>query len=206
MRLGQARSGKGTQFALVKVKDRLEDFFLMDYTIFNVEGTEFISSINVDQLKACTLLPSLTEKSLVNLGFSSGLISFALGFDVVKPIFPPANYNSTFTFNLSLIVLLMNNLNIFRGQVEIDAMFIEKRDNRDTLFVIEVKSDSSHKSLAKHKLLYPVLGVAKNVPNHTPTVPVYVKVLGIHFHIVECSVPDPRVEVVAITVKNSFNS
>jgi len=82
-----------------------------------------------------------------------------------------------------------------KGQVEIDAMFLEKRNGKETLFVVEAKSDISHKSLAKHKLLYPVLGIASSIPKTIEIVPVYIKVKasqrGIHYHIVECSIPDP---------------
>ncbi|MFD2670969.1 DUF6997 domain-containing protein [Marinicrinis sediminis] len=201
MRLGQTKGGSGTQFALVKVQDKLDDFFLIDDMIFNSVGTEYVPAVNVEQLKIFSILPSLTEKSYVNLGFSSGLISYALGIDHIKPIFPPASCNSTYTFEFrphsSISDVFIHN----RGQVEIDAMFIEKRNNKETLFVLEAKSDTSHKSLAKHKLLYPVLGIASSVPKNIEIVPVYIKIRtscrGIHYHIVECSIPDPRIYTVA---------
>ncbi|AFC33307.1 hypothetical protein PM3016_6699 [Paenibacillus mucilaginosus 3016] len=210
MRLGQTHGVTGTQFALVKVVEgKLDDFFLIDDSIFSSVGFNYIPEVNLDQLKVFSLLPSLTEKSYVNLAFSSGLISYALGVDKVKPIYPPAGCSSTFTFKFKPHTLLNNEEFLHnRGQVEIDAMFIEKRNDVDVLFVVEAKSDSSHRSLAKHKLLYPVLGISEKIPSNMPIVPVYMKVktssLGIHYHIVECSVPDPRLAVVAyneLTVK-----
>lgn len=201
MRLGQSQASKGTQFALVKVQGRIADFFLIDELIFNSEGIEYFPKVNNVQLKAFSLLPSLTENSYINLGFSSGLISFALGVDQVKPIFPPASCSSTFTFKFKPHSLIDDEFIHNRGQVEIDALFIEKRNNVDTLFVVEAKSDSTHKSLAKHKLLYPVLSIADKVPPEMPIVPVYIKIktssLGIHFHVTECSVPDPRRKTIA---------
>lgn len=201
MRLGQSKGSIGTQFALVKVQDKIDDFFLKDEAIFNSEGIVYIPTVNIEQLRVFSILPSLTEKSYVNLGFSSGLISYALGVDLVKPIFPPASCNSTFTFQFKPHSLINEVFIHNRGQVEIDAMFIEKRHNKETLFVVEAKSDNSQKSLAKHKLLYPVLGIANSVPKEIAIVPVYIKVktsyLGIHYHIVECSVPDPRIQSVA---------
>ncbi|MWC31084.1 DUF6997 domain-containing protein [Paenibacillus sp. MMS18-CY102] len=201
MRLGQAPGSKGTQFALVKVKGKLKDFFLIDDSIFETELTEYVPEDNVVQLKVFSLLPSLTENSYVNIGFSSGLISFALGVDQVKPIFPPTSCSSTFTFKFRPHSSISDEFIHSKGQVEIDAMFIEKRNNIDTLFIVEAKSDSIHRSLAKHKLLYPILGIAENVPLEIPIVPVYVKIktssMGIHFHVVECSIPDPRCRTVA---------
>ncbi|CAH2714777.1 hypothetical protein BACCIP111895_01953 [Neobacillus rhizosphaerae] len=87
-------------------------------------------------------------------------------------------------------------------------MFVEKRDGKYTLFVLEAKSGKTHKSLSKHKLLCPVLGVAERVPEDIEIVRVYLKVnktqKGIHFHVVECEIPDPRKKIVAydqVTVK-----
>ncbi|MFM2566400.1 DUF6997 domain-containing protein [Bacillus sp. GX] len=200
LRLGKS-TGVGTQFAVVKIKNRLSEYFLFDEKIFTNDGVEYIPEVEDNQLLAYQLLPTLTEASIVNLGFTSGLISKALGLDEVKPIFPPATCNSTFTFSFkphsSLDIEVIHN----KGQVEIDAMFVGKRNNVDTLFVVEAKIGSTHKSLAKHKLLYPVLAVAPQIPEHMPIVPVYLKVQnkksGIHFHVVECEIPDPRKRMVA---------
>ncbi|MEC2824664.1 hypothetical protein P9Z56_00135 [Bacillus cereus] len=195
LRLGKS-TGAGTQFAVVKVKDRLSEYFLFDEKIFTNEGVEYFPEVEDNQLLAYQLLPTLTEASIVNLGFTSGLISKALGLDEFKPIFPPATCNSTFTFSFKPHSSMDRNLIHKNGQVEIDAMFVEKRNKVNTLFVIEAKVGNKHKSLAKHKLLYPVLAVAPQIPDSIPIVPVYLKAQyekdGIHFHIVECEIPDPR--------------
>lgn len=199
LRLGKS-TGVGTQFAVVKIKNRLSEYFLFDEKIFTNDGVEYIPEVEDNQLLAYQLLPTLTEASIVNLGFTSGLISKALRLDEVKPIFPPATCNSTFTFSFkphsSLDIEVIHN----KGQVEIDAMFVGKRNKVDTLFVVEAKIGSTHRSLAKHKLLYPVLAVAPQIPEHMPIVPVYLKAQhkksGIHFHVVECEMPDPRERIV----------
>ncbi|MEK4099757.1 DUF6997 domain-containing protein [Bacillus sp. FSL E2-0195] len=195
LRLGKS-TGAGTQFAVVKVKDRLSEYFLFDEKIFTNEGVEYFPEVEDNQLLAYQLLPTLTEASIVNLGFTSGLVSKALGLDEFKPIFSPATCNSTFTFSFKPHSSMDRNLIHKNGQVEIDAMFVEKRNKVNTLFVIEAKVGNKHKSLAKHKLLYPVLAVAPQIPDSIPIVPVYLKAHyeedGIHFHIVECEIPDPR--------------
>lgn len=199
LRLG--RNGIGTQFALVRIKGRLNDFFLIDSEIFTKGGEIFEPDFKEEQILAYKFLPNLTETSLVNLGFTSGLISYALGVDIVTPIYPPATCNSTFTFEFQPHSKIETTVVHNQGQVEIDAMFVEKRDGKNTLFVLEAKSGNTHKSLSKHKLLYPVLGIAQNVPEEIEIVPVYLKVnktqKGIHFNVVECTVPDPRKNIVA---------
>jgi hypothetical protein len=86
------------------------------------------------------------------------------------------------------------------GQVQIDAVFVGRRDEVETVFVEAKHGPKS--SLAKHKLAYPLLAVAPGVSRHLPIVPVYVRVVRIaedlHFLIAECDMPDPRVEPVAL--------
>jgi hypothetical protein len=199
LRLG--RNGKGTQFSLVRAIGRLNDFFLIDTDIFSKNGEIIEPEFTENQILAYKFLPNLTENSLVNLGFTSGLLSYALGVDKVTPIFPPATCNSTFSFVFKPHSQIESTVVHNQGQVEIDAMFVEKRGGKNTLFVIEAKSGTVHKSLSKHKLLYPVLGIADSVPQDIEIVPVYLKVnktpKGIHFHVVECEVPDPRKNIVA---------
>lgn len=197
MRLGQGN------FVIVKTKNKLKDFFLVDKDIFTEEGELFYPQLQINQLKAYKFLPKLTENSLVNLGFSSGLISYALNLDNSNPIFPPATCNSTFTFEFLPLSSAEKTLTHKQGQVEIDAMFVEKRNGKETLFIIEAKSGNTHKSLAKHKLVYPILGIANNVPSDIQIVPVYIKVISnqkaIHYHIVECEFPNPRERITAYT-------
>lgn len=69
--------GRGT-FAVIKVKENLRDFFLIDRDIFSDTAEKFYPTVEPNQLLAYKLLPIFTENSLVNLGFSSGLISYSL--------------------------------------------------------------------------------------------------------------------------------
>ncbi len=129
--------GTGTQFALIKAQNNLEDFFLIDENIFENEGQVFVPIVDKTQLLSYKLLPQLTETSLVNLGFLSGLISHALNLDEIKHLFPPATCKANFTFRIrphsSDNEYFVHN----QGQVEIDAMFVAKRKGVDTLFVME---------------------------------------------------------------------
>ncbi len=203
-RLGAASNGTGTQFALIKhTASQLKDFFLIDEKVFtNRSGQIFKPDVDPAKLLPYKILTSLSESSLVNLGLSSGLIGKALGFSGGLITSVPATSKSTFTFEVKLHsefeqVFLHNN-----GQVEIDALLVEKQNGQDTLFVFEAKHDDSHRSLAKHKLVYPILALADRVPAHIPIVPVYIKIktseIGWHYHIVECDFPDPRNGVRAI--------
>lgn len=203
LRLGSSLDRKGTQFALVKVKDHLDDFFLIDHEIFtNKEGSTFLPAVNMRQLFAYQVLPAFSETSLVNLGLASGLVSCALGIDKSKTVLAPATGRSTFTFRLRAHSHLQEVLIHNRGQVEIDALFVETRGGKETLFVLEAKKDKDA-SLAKHKLVYPLLAVANHVPKDISIVPVYMKVLrcrdGLHFHVIECEFPDPRRNLRAIS-------
>jgi hypothetical protein len=197
-RLGRS-TGTGTQFAVAKVTGSLNDFFIFEDDIFDSRGVIYQPKVHENQLFAYKILPKLTENSLINLGFSTGLISFALGLDKVDPIFPPATCSSTFSFQFIPHTRISNLFNHKNGQVEIDSMFMDNRNGIRTLFVIEAKYGHENKSLAKHKLLYPILSIAPYVPKDIPIVPVYIKacktVLGVHFHIVECYFPDPRIDV-----------
>jgi hypothetical protein len=144
-RLGQS-TGTGTQFAIAKVKEGINDFFIIDEEVFSTQGAIYNLKVKVSQLLAFKLLPKLTENSLVNLGFSSGLISFALGLDEEVPIYPPATCSSTFSFDFKPHSLIDQQFIHEKGQVEIDSMFIEKRNGKYILFVLEAKNGNSNRS------------------------------------------------------------
>jgi hypothetical protein len=78
--------------------------------------------------------------------------------------------------------------------VEIDALFVGRRDGLDHLFVLEAKQSGA--ALANHKLLYPIMALAAGVPPDMPIVPVYLRAErqpgGYLFTIAECRCPDPR--------------
>ena len=190
-RLGQSDGGRGTQFALRRA-EALDEYFLIDEKVFTDSIGQEIS-IEETILLPFRVLKNLTETSYVNLAISSGVFSLALG---VQGISSPATSQSTFTFQVKLHsqddeLFIHNN-----GQVEIDSLFLANIGGKQKLYVIEAKSEDTHKSLSKHKLVYPVLSIASNVPKDIDIVPVYLKVNRsqnfIHFHILECNYPDPR--------------
>ena len=58
------------------------------------------------------------------------------------------------------------------------------------MFIVESKAAGDLDSLAKHKLLYPLLAIRGKVPHYMPVVPVYLRVVqredGYHFYFAEC--------------------
>lgn len=72
-------------------------------------------------------------------------------------------------------------------------MFVARRESRETLFVIEAKLGPKIKSIAKHKLFYPVLALSSHIPTDMPIVPVYVHIVraddGLHYRVTECTCP-----------------
>lgn len=70
------------------------------------------------------------------------------------------------------------------------------------IFVIEAKSDTYHKSLSKHKLVYPVLAIANRVPPEYKIIPVYIKIFKdenyICYNIAEYNLADSRENIVSI--------
>ena len=194
-RMGAAPDGTGTAFVLVDADD-LEDFFLRDDEIFADRPAETLQSpVGRERLLPYTALPTRSETTLVNLGLTSGVLAEALELDSAGAIDPPATGRSTFTFDVrphsdhDSIVTHRN------GQVEIDALVLESRDGEPTLFVLEAKT-GPRRSLAKHKLVYPVLAIAEEVPPEIPIVPVYLRCREgddtVTFEVAECRLPDPR--------------
>jgi len=198
LRLGSSLDSNQTNFALIKVKNKLHDFFLFDDEIFNYSDVHtFLPTTSIKKLFGYYILSKkFTETSLVNLALASGILNYALELPEGKIPLAPATGKSTFTFEFyphsDVDQILLHN----KGQVEIDAMFVENRNDRETLFILEAKGGDKHRSLAKHKLVYPILSIAKYAPMDMPIVPIYLKIFknpnGIHFHIVECKFPNPR--------------
>lgn len=208
-RLGSPQGEKHTHFALARCVDGWSDYFLLDEDLFSGSASElFVPPVPTRQLFPFTLLPKFTETSLINLAIASGLLAQALRFDPDTPLSVPATGQGTYSFNFSphrdLGVTWVHN----RGQVEIDAVLVARREGKETLFVIEAKAGDEFESLAKHKLLYPVLALRSRIPDYVPIVPVYIRALrraeGIHFHIAECEMngePDRPPTVAGITSK-----
>ena len=197
LRLGAGAQGTGTQFAVVKLPGHLRDFFLFDDELFGtLQRSTFLSTASMRDLYGFQLLPAHSEVSLVNLALASGVMSYGLRLDAQGPLLPAARGHSTFTFRLKAHSSLTSDLEHVAGQVEIDALFVARRNDLETLFVVEAKAGAKNRSLAKHKLVYPVLALARHVPADMPIVPVYLSIVredaGLLFRIAECTFPDPR--------------
>ena len=199
LRLGQAAGL--TDFALVRGSGGLDDYFLDEVSLDSHERT-FLSRASQRDLYVFELLPRHVEASLINLAFASGLMSHGLGLDAPGGLPPPARGSSTYTFDVRPHSALEVTWSHRSGQIEIDALFVAERGNRDVLFVVEAKIGSAARPLAKHKLVYPILGLAPHVPMDIEIVPVYLKMAatpsGVLATVVECSLPDPRVALPAI--------
>ncbi|MFC3959495.1 DUF6997 domain-containing protein [Halovivax cerinus] len=203
LRMGSAPDGRGTGFVLVEARDGVEAYFLEDEALFgDVEATSMAGtagpngeSVERDRLLSFELLPSFSETSLVNVGLASGALSEALDLDRTGALAPPATGQSTFSFEVRPRGDLAETVTHRRGQVEIDTLFAERRDGDLALFVIEAKTDG-RSSLAKHKLVYPLLAIAESVPPEIELVPVYLRCRRadgrVRFSVAECSFPDPR--------------
>lgn len=196
LRSGSALEGTGTAFVLVEGADGVEEFFLRDEVIFGDQAVErFSSPVDDDQLVSFRSLPRLSETSLVNLALASGLLAVALELDTTGALPPPATGRSTFTFEFRPHSALEEPITHRNGQVEIDTLFVERRDGRRTLFVLEAKT-GDRGSLAKHKLVYPVLALAESVPPDVEIVPVYLRCRQqgerVVFDVAECTIADPR--------------
>ena len=131
---------------------------------------------------------------------AAGIYAFVATRALLRPRAPAAG-RSTFTFSFQPHSSLPISWTHRNGQVQIDAVFVGRRDEVETVFIVEAKHGPKS-SLAKHKLAYPVLAIAPGVSRHLPIVPVYVRVVrlaeDLHFLIAECHMPDPRVGRVAL--------
>lgn len=197
LRMGSASSGSGTQFLLVEATDYVEEFFLIDDTVFDDEVRDYKSPVEKERLLSFHLLPTLSETSLVNLALASGVLSDALELDETGSLMPPATGRSTFTFDVRPHSAVDNTFEHRTGQVEIDTLFAEKRNGETVLFVIEAKTGRQHSTLAKHKLVYPTLALADSVPPEIDIIPLYMRCIQeddrLYFKILECDFPDSRV-------------
>lgn len=189
LRLGDAL-GTGTQFALVRVQGRLDDFFLFDDIIFEgIAAETYLPTTSLRQLYPFALLKTLAETNLVNLAFASGALNEALGLDDDQLVMPATGRNR-YSFTFRPHSTLSGVVEHRRGQVEIDALFVARRLGRQCLYVVEAKVGPANGSLAKHKLLYGRLPCRKETPSHMPVIPVYLKLSpsdnGLIFNVAEC--------------------
>lgn len=190
-RLGSPPGKRGTRFALAKHATGWSDYFLFDDQLAGKVAPEpFVPASAGYELYAFRLLPVLTEVSVVNLALASGLLGRALGLDEWHRPIIPATGQSTFDFRFRPHAAYDVTWAHERGQVEMDAIFVARRDGRELLFVVEAKCSEQAGTLAKHKLAYPVLALRTKVPPTLPVVPVYLRVLkereALKFLVTEC--------------------
>ena len=138
-RLGASDKGTGTAFALSRLRNDWTDFFLYDATLCQSETVQpelFMSNISSRQLFAFQLLPKLTETSFVNLAIATGLLAEALKIDHPATPLLPGTGQSCFSFNVSAYDSRCPTWAHRNGQVEVDAIFVGRRQNRETLFLV----------------------------------------------------------------------
>ena len=77
------------------------------------------------------------------------------------------------------------------------------RNGKECLFVMEAKTSNDLESLAKHKLFYPLLSIAPQLPEGMEIVPVYLRAVrnidSIEFNVAECINPILNGEFCALT-------
>jgi hypothetical protein len=191
-RLGSPRGTSSTHFALSKNINGWGDYFLDEEVLYKEIKPEIykLDSLEINKFFAFTLLPKLTETSLVNLCFATGIMNKALSLDSENHQIIPATCQSIFDFDVIPHKLLDAKWQHQKGQVEIDALFYGERNGIKELYLVESKFGDSHSTLAKHKLVYPYLAIKKNIPNDIKIVPIYLKTNragnDINFKITEC--------------------
>ena len=189
-RLGRTNQ-RTTDFGLAKCQNDWSDYFLLDEECFvDNEPELFIPEVGFDQLFTFQLIPNLSESALVNLVFACGLMETALDLDSHGNL--PTPLSGTFTPTFEFRAFPGAATWIHReGQVEIDGAILGRRNGKQVMFVVEAKKDST-KTLAKHKLFYPVLGLLAAIPLDIQIVPIYLRASkkpGQHvFQIAECVV------------------
>ena len=122
LRLGSPKGKRQTEFALVRVADRLTDFFLFNESVFSESQPDpFLPTVSWRQLYSFQILNNLSEAALLNLALASGLMNCALGLDDNVSIPAAATGQSLFTFHFRPHDLIDIELVHNAGQVEIDA-------------------------------------------------------------------------------------
>lgn len=190
-------SGGGTRFALARSKRWPDDFFILD-SGFSPAPPTFLSAAPTRELLGFSLIKPV-ERTLVNLALTSGAVAEALDLDDASYGPPGATGNSAYSFQFRPHSCDATVVTHESGQVEIDLVFVARRSREETVFVVEAKyedrlgrkSATPSGTLAKSKLLFPVLAIQPRVPAGMPIVPVYLKAVVaeevIDFHFAECN-------------------
>lgn len=204
-RLGKASDGPGTQFALVDVAEKMDDFFInegafdsdsremLNYTT-KANDTLSLGQSAQNMLDVYRSLPTFSETSLVNFALSIGILSRALGLDTAQIGTAPTTVASTFDFQFEPHPDHPTVVHHNSGQVEIDGLIMTRRGGERILLVIEAKRGRGRK-LAKHKIGYPTLAAEMSLSlTVDQLVPVYLRAhtVGgdddmIRYSIYECS-------------------
>lgn len=192
LRLGTSSQGRGTDFLLVQGTSVREQFYLDDHDFLSV-STEYIEpTIEHAQLYPFEVLPKLSEYALLSLVIASGALGQVLGLGLTEII--PASGHFTADFHVRPLNALSTTYFHRQGQVEVDALFYGVRAGSPVLVVVESKRESGMRSLAKHKLVYPLLALSPKV--NIPIIPVYVRLnvqsiapLCIEMQTMECTFP-----------------
>jgi hypothetical protein len=201
-RLGSRPGSQGTHFGLSKYTNGWDDFFVHDKKlILQARQEDFSPTVPLRNLLAFQLLPKITETSFVNLAVGSGLLQYALGIKDSNYQVVPATGQSTFTFKIKPKPVSSPPWEHINGQVEIDALFIGRRNGKDCLFVVEAKSGPPTGNLAKHKLCYPLAALRSKVPSDIEIIPIYLKTWseedGFHFLVAECTASKSSVIIIS---------
>ena len=189
-RLGSKKGEIGTSFGLAKVIESWTDYFLFDEDIFNnsPKVSEKIDWLNEKYLPF-RLIPKLTETSHVNLALATRVIQRAFGFQI-SDFFIPATGRGSYSFEVRPHEQLPDIWEHHLGQVEIDSLLVGIRDGQNHLLVIEAKSGKYPDSLAKYKLVYPVLSILPALPKGFVITPIYIRIYetenSITFFMAEC--------------------
>lgn len=192
LRLGSSSQGRGTDFLLVQGTSVREQFYLDDHDFLTAPIQHIEPVIEHAQLYPFEVLPQLSEYALLSLVIASGALGKALNLETAEII--PASGHFTADFYVRPLTTLSDTFYHRQGQVEVDALFYGMRGGSPVLVVVESKRESGVRSLAKHKLVYPLLALSPKA--NIPIVPVYVRLkvqstapLQIEMQTMECTFP-----------------
>ncbi len=197
LRLGRASKTGSTQFAVARVPgESPKSFFLEDRELFDEQPIRtFVPEAKLKDLFPYNLFSRWNERAATQLGFVTGLFAEALELDDSGLGLVPVGGNSVYTFSYFVDDSYRVSLTHDSGQVEVDGLFVAKRGGKDIVFVMEAKLGRAFSSVAKHKLVYPVLGILPKVPADFEVVPVYVRIQQVGslltYNVAECSLPKP---------------
>ena len=202
LQLGRATDGPGPQFALVSVRNRLDDVFVderefyadsrevLDYTPGGGDRRLLEQEVR-DLLDLSRSLPTFSETGFVNLALSTGLVSRALRLDGERVTVAPATVASSFSFEFEPHPERPTRLRYNDGQIDIDTLLLTRRNGERVLLVIKPRC-GGRVALAKHALGYPTLAAATALSLDVDrVVPVYLRARpvdgGVRYSIYECS-------------------